>query len=205
MRVLIADDHPDTAELIAIGLEIFGMQTEIATSGADSIVAIEKYRPEAAVLDLSLPDLDGFALAAHFRHSRHATVRTATLIAHTGLTGLPHRVRALGCGFDYYVIKPCEIEHLRACLAIQSGAEPELRELTVAKIDHARMAALSERSKLAVERAHEADERNHVHIVAVEDFGPEEALRWRVPPARYVTFPALHVPVHPEGAGELFF
>jgi DNA-binding response OmpR family regulator len=153
MPILIADDNTDTAGVLAIGLGILGLEPVIATTGAEAIVAIEKYRPEAAVLDLRLPDFDGFALASHFRHSPHVKVRDATLIAHTGLTTLPHRVRAMGCGFDYYVLKPCDIEHLAACLSLQSDVETELHQLTVDKIDHVRMAALSERSKLAVERA----------------------------------------------------
>src|SRR5947209_15210908 len=106
MPVLVADDFRDNAELVSMTLESAGLETVTVFSGADAIKAVEKYRPEAAVLDLSMPHIDGFMVASHFRHSPDPTVKTATLIAHTGLVSLPNRIRAMGSGFDFYLIKP---------------------------------------------------------------------------------------------------
>jgi hypothetical protein len=99
-----------------------------------------------------MPDVDGFMVAAQFRHSTDPIVKNATLIAHTGLVSLPHRIRAMGCGFDYYLIKPDAIDYIEACLGIQKGIT-DMRRFAVPKIDYAKLAALSERSKLAVQRA----------------------------------------------------
>jgi CheY-like chemotaxis protein len=158
MPVLVADDFPDNAELVSMTLVSAGLETVTVFSGADAIKAVEKYRPEAAVLDLSMPHIDGFMVASHFRHSPDPTVKTATLIAHTGLVSLPHRIRAMAIGFDYYLVKPDATDFIEACLGIQRGLS-DVRHLTASKVNHVRHAALSERSKQALERAKELCEK----------------------------------------------
>jgi hypothetical protein len=103
---------------------------------------------------VGLANIDGFMVASHFRHSPDPTVKTATLIAHTGLVSLPHRIHAMGSGFDFYLVKPDATDFIETCLGIQRGLS-DVRHLTVSKVDHVRHAALSERSKQALERAKE--------------------------------------------------
>jgi CheY-like chemotaxis protein len=151
MPVLVADDYPDSAESIALALELDGFHTVTASSGAEAIEAMEKYRPHAAVIDLKMPDIDGFTLARHFRESADPAVRSATLIAHSGALTLPNRLSAQEAGFDYFIFKPCAADHIAVCLRLADSATPV--SFRIPNIDKEKMIALSERSQRAVERA----------------------------------------------------
>ena len=66
-RLLVVDDHPDAAEALAMLLEIAGHEVRIALDAAAALAEAERLRPEVALLDLSLPDLDGYELAKAMR------------------------------------------------------------------------------------------------------------------------------------------
>ena len=150
MPILIADNHLDTAEALALTLESEGFDTVPVSCGADAVSAIEKHRPEAAILDLNLSDIDGFNLARHFRQSLDLPVMTATLIAYTGRQTEIERAHAADCGFDYYLLKSCSADHIGKCLGLASATGA--RYFKVPQIDVAKIAALSDRSNRAVIR-----------------------------------------------------
>jgi CheY-like chemotaxis protein len=151
VTVLVADDHFDSAETTALALELDGFKTIPVMTGQAAIAAIDKFRPNGAVLDLKLGDFDGFTLPRYFREFPDPIVKHATLVAYTGLQTNQHRIRAAHCGFDYYLIKPSTASEIAVCLNLAESNDP--REFTVTKIDLARMASLSERSKRAVAHA----------------------------------------------------
>ncbi len=113
VRVLVVDDNIDIAELLGEALEQAGFEIVIAHDGP---AAIEKWRtflPHAAVLDVGLPDLDGYDLARALR-AEHGT--GPTLIAATGYGQRSDRIRATEAGFDCHFVKPVSIRDLVAAL-----------------------------------------------------------------------------------------
>lgn len=109
IRVLVVDDNIDVAELLSEALEEEGFQTAIAHDGRAALERWRSFTPHAAVLDVGLPDLDGYELAKAIR-TEHG--RRATLIAATGY-GLPaDRLRATEAGFDCHFVKPVSVHDL---------------------------------------------------------------------------------------------
>jgi signal transduction histidine kinase/ActR/RegA family two-component response regulator len=109
VRVLVVDDNTDLADLLCEALQGEGFQTEAANSGNAALTSWRTFLPHAAVLDVGLPDLDGYEVAQALRaeHGRHAT-----LIAVTGFGRSTDRIRAVDAGFDHHLVKPVNIEEL---------------------------------------------------------------------------------------------
>jgi len=105
MRVLIVEDDPALADLLARTLREAAMAADVAVSGADALTALAVNEYDLAVLDVGLPDIDGFAVC---REHRSRGGRTPT--------GLDDRVRGLDAGADDYLPKPFAIEELLARL-----------------------------------------------------------------------------------------
>jgi DNA-binding response OmpR family regulator len=109
IRVLVVDDNTDIAELLSEALQIEGFQTAVEH---DAMAAIERWRsfaPHAAVLDVGLPELDGYELARKLR-AEHGAV--PTLIAATGYGQRKDRLRAADAGFDCHFVKPVSVRDL---------------------------------------------------------------------------------------------
>jgi len=109
VRVLVVDDNVDVAELLAEALRDEGFQTEVAHDGRGALVRWRTFLPHAGVLDVGLPDLDGYQLAKALRAEYG---RGATLIAATGYGRPTDRLRAVDAGFDDHLIKPVRIQDL---------------------------------------------------------------------------------------------
>ncbi|MFC4929949.1 hybrid sensor histidine kinase/response regulator [Massilia sp. GCM10023247] len=126
VRVLLVDDNVDAAATTALVLEQFGHQVEVAHSAAAALACIERWRPEVAILDIGLPDMDGYALAAAIRTASTAASGAAPrLVALTGYGQQADVQRALAAGFDLHITKPASLEDLeRAVLAtaIEQGS-----------------------------------------------------------------------------------
>jgi PAS domain S-box-containing protein len=114
MRVLIVDDNEDAAELLSLLLRRHGHDVRTAGSAEHAIALIERDRPDAAFLDLDLPDLDGCALAEQIRRSDPD--RSIRLFALTGYGTEVHRTRTLEAGFRAHLIKPARLGDLLAVL-----------------------------------------------------------------------------------------
>jgi CheY-like chemotaxis protein len=109
VRVLVVDDDPDIASLLSEALSDEGFQTAIANDGHGALERWRTFVPHAAVLDVGLPDLDGYELARTLR-SEHG--KTATLIAATGYGQHRDRVRSADAGFDCHLVKPVSVDDL---------------------------------------------------------------------------------------------
>ncbi|KXV04306.1 hypothetical protein CR51_13740 [Caballeronia megalochromosomata] len=114
-RILIIDDNEDTATSLAMLLEMDGHTTKAATDGAAGLALMETFDPETVILDIGLPGMDGYEVAARIRN--HATCPNATLIALTGWAKQQDKESALAAGFDFYLTKPVEYDKLVAILA----------------------------------------------------------------------------------------
>lgn len=119
-QVLVVDDNVDAAAMTALILEQFGHEVRIAHSGAAALALLEGYRPAVAILDIGLPDMDGYALAAAIRR----TGATARLVALTGYGQKADVERASGAGFDLHLTKPASLEDLERAVADTEGITP---------------------------------------------------------------------------------
>ena len=113
-RVLVADDNRDAADSLAILLRMDGHDVSVAYDGKQAIAAMESLRPEVAVLDIGMPELDGYEVARKVRAGPMGT--TVTLIAVTGWGQALDKARATAAGFNHHFTKPIEIAHLAQML-----------------------------------------------------------------------------------------
>jgi CheY-like chemotaxis protein len=106
-RIVVADDNRDVAESIALLLQMEGYQVIVVTDGAAALDAIERFQPHVALLDIGLPELDGYEVAARVRQRGQTGIR---LVAVTGWGQATDKARALAAGFDAHHTKPVEPE-----------------------------------------------------------------------------------------------
>lgn len=104
--VLIADDYPDAAASLSLLLQAYGVRCIVAFDGASALRMAETHRPFAALLDLGLPGLDGYELAAKLRSAEWG--RGVLLVAITAWGHPSNVARATQAGFDHYFVKPVE-------------------------------------------------------------------------------------------------
>ena len=109
-RILVVDDEPRITDLIAMALRYEGFQVETAASGQQALLAVDTFGPALVVLDVMLPDVDGFAVAERLIASH---VRVPILFL-TARDAVEDKVRGLTLGGDDYMTKPFSLEELVA-------------------------------------------------------------------------------------------
>jgi len=114
-RVLIAEDHVDSATGIGRLLRLYGYDVLIVTDGRDAVRAAMFFAPHAALIDLTLPGLDGFDVATQLRAL--TATSACRLIAMTGWTADEYADRARAAGFDEHLVKPISLDSLLQALA----------------------------------------------------------------------------------------
>jgi PAS domain S-box-containing protein len=119
-RVLIADDNRDAAVSLSMLLELSGHEVRVAHLGQTALSLAQTFRPDAAVLDIGMPDLSGYEIAQALR--QEAWARDLQLIALTGWGQDDDRRRALEAGFDHHLTKPVDPEQLESLIAGRSPA-----------------------------------------------------------------------------------
>jgi CheY-like chemotaxis protein/two-component sensor histidine kinase len=124
VRVLVVDDNVDIAELLSEALQEEGFQTAIAHDARGALDRWRSFSPHAAVLDVGLPELDGYELARALR-AQHG--KDPTLIAATGYGQPKDRLRAVDAGFDCHFVKPVSVRDLVLVLD-QRVVSPEQRD-----------------------------------------------------------------------------
>jgi len=102
MRVLLVEDDPSTARSIELALATEGIICDTAALGQEGLEIGQLYDYDIIILDMMLPDIDGFEVLRRFRAGR---VKTPILIL-SGLSGSEQKIRGLGIGADDYVTKP---------------------------------------------------------------------------------------------------
>lgn len=114
LRVLIADDNRDAADSLSILLSMDGYEVRTVYGGQAAISAIEMFRPDVALLDIGMPEVDGYVAAQVIRQQRGG--RDTYLIAITGWGQQEDKRRALEAGFAAHVTKPVDPNLLRGLL-----------------------------------------------------------------------------------------
>jgi PAS domain S-box-containing protein len=105
-RVLVVDDNRDGADMLRMALDMLGYEVECVYDAASALVAGAAFRPQYMLLDIGLPDLDGYALARRIRRTEWGA--PATLIAATGWGQQSDKEKALAAGFDLHMVKPLD-------------------------------------------------------------------------------------------------
>jgi PAS domain S-box-containing protein len=121
-RVLIVEDNVDAAESLSMLLEFLGHEVRIEASGASALEAIRTTDFQAVLVDIGLPDMDGYEVARQIRQLPGS--RTKLLVALTGYGQEEDKRRALSAGFDQHLIKPVDVERLQSLLADPSTSTP---------------------------------------------------------------------------------
>ena len=132
-RVLVVDDEEHITELVSMGLGYNGFDVERASTGRAALDAIDKRKPDLIVLDVMLPDLDGFELTRRVRQNEGAGTRVPIIFL-TAKDTTADKIQGLRLGSDDYVTKPFSIEELiervKAVLRRATGEGPGERELS---------------------------------------------------------------------------
>ena len=113
-RVLIVDDNGDAAETLGTLLETLGAVVAVVNSGRSALSAFDTFRPDTVLLDIGMPEMDGYEVARRLRAlPNHPDVQ---LIALTGWGQHHDQRRARAAGFDHHMVKPPDIVRLRQLL-----------------------------------------------------------------------------------------
>jgi PAS domain S-box-containing protein len=115
LRVLVVDDNRDSADSLAMLLELLGHETRVANDGPGALRAAEEFGPEVVFLDIGLPGMDGYEVARRLRLDPHR--RGLILAAMTGWGQEEDRRRSREAGFDQHLVKPVSPEAIQAVLA----------------------------------------------------------------------------------------
>ena len=113
-KIAVIEDNHDSRELLRELLESAGFTCRTADTGTSGLALIDEFRPHVALVDVGLPEIDGFEVA---RRVRRDTSHAATqLIALTGYGRAVDRTTATEAGFDAHLVKPVDPDHLLALL-----------------------------------------------------------------------------------------
>jgi PAS domain S-box-containing protein len=115
LRILVVEDNVDHATLLADLLELWGNEVRVAHDGAAAVEEAARLPPDLVLLDIGLPDMDGYEVAAALRGS--AATSAARLVALTGYGDPGDVERARAAGMDLHLVKPVAPAELRSFLA----------------------------------------------------------------------------------------
>ncbi len=128
-RVLVVDDEPNIVDVVSMALRYQGFEVDSAGTGAEALSQVQAFRPDLIVLDIMLPDMEGFEVAKRLGAQR----AKVPIIFLTARDDTNDKVRGLTLGGDDYVTKPFSLEELvariRSILRRAGLAEPESSKL----------------------------------------------------------------------------
>ena len=111
LRVLVVEDNVDAADTLSLLLRLYGHEAHVARTGATALALAATCRPDVVLLDIGLPDMDGYQVAKRFREKPE--FEGVTMCALTGYTpSEADRQRQQETGFDHYYVKPVELADL---------------------------------------------------------------------------------------------
>ncbi|MGC9670479.1 response regulator transcription factor [Planosporangium sp. 12N6] len=107
-RVLVVDDEPNIRALLSATLRLTGYDVRVAGAGQEALMAAAEFEPDLVVLDVMLPDLDGFEVAQRLRAAR----QPVPVLFLTARDAVSDRIAGLAVGGDDYVTKPFNLEEV---------------------------------------------------------------------------------------------
>lgn len=108
VKVLVVDDEPNIVELLTVSLRFQGFEVESANSGEEALELARSFRPEAYILDVMMPDMDGFELLTKLRSEG----LDGPVLFLTAKDAVEDRIHGLTIGADDYVTKPFSLEEV---------------------------------------------------------------------------------------------
>lgn len=114
LRVLVVDDNHDCADSLSSLVNLWGNDVQTAYDGSAALALTVDRQPEVALLDLSMPKMDGCQLARQLRQQRDFA--DMLLIAVTGWTDQANQLLCVEAGFDNYLVKPIDLARLKILL-----------------------------------------------------------------------------------------
>ena len=121
VRILIADDNRDAADTMGMLLELGGHEAIIAHSGNQALQLGREHRPDVVILDIGMPDLNGYDVARTARNEEWG--KSAYLIALTGWGQAEDKERARLAGFDRHLTKPVDPDLVEEILKEHMGGK----------------------------------------------------------------------------------
>lgn len=113
-QILYVEDNPDNMRLVQKALTARGYEVHGAVNGTDGLSAAEELQPEVILLDINLPDIDGYEVARRIRKSDVSSLRYVPIIAITANALKGDAEKALAAGCDVYMAKPINVRELWA-------------------------------------------------------------------------------------------
>src|SRR5574341_162902 len=110
MRILIIDDDWEGTEYLSTFLRLEGFTVHTATDGAEGLKLLQQFAPNLVILDILLPDIDGWELCRQI----HAVADVPIVMLTAFATDAEKQVRGFNCGADDYLIKPVDFDLLKA-------------------------------------------------------------------------------------------
>ncbi|WP_407320585.1 response regulator transcription factor [Isoptericola halotolerans] len=124
-RLVVVDDEPNIRELLSTSLRFAGFEVHAAADGGSALQLVRDTEPDLVVLDVMLPDMDGFTVTRRMR----ATGRHTPVLFLTARDDTQDKIQGLTVGGDDYVTKPFSLEEvvarIRAVLRRTAGGEPD--------------------------------------------------------------------------------
>ncbi len=118
LRVLVVDDNVDAAATLAMLIALRGHDARLAHDGPDALETLETFQPQIVFLDIGLPGMNGYEVAARVRSAEQETDGPRTvLVALTGWGSNDDKVRSRESGFDFHLTKPVDGREVEALLA----------------------------------------------------------------------------------------
>lgn len=135
VKVLVVDDEPNIVELLTVSLKFQGFEVESAESGQEALKMAHELQPDAYILDVMMPGMDGFELLTKLRNEG----LDAPVLFLTAKDGVEDRIHGLTIGADDYVTKPFSLEEvitrLRVILRRGHVTEGESEDTTIRYAD----------------------------------------------------------------------
>src|SRR4051812_12534424 len=120
LQILVVDDNEDTARGLAKLLRLSGHSVHVAHTGPDALASAREHLPEAVILDIGLPGMDGYEVAARLRKEEEGR-QPAIIIAASGYGEEQVRSRSDEARFDHHLVKPVNFDTLLSVLAGLDG------------------------------------------------------------------------------------
>jgi len=134
-RILVVDDEESITQLLSTALRYEGFEVQTAASGRDALSEVESFRPDLVLLDVMLPDMDGFEVQRRLP----AGATRLPVVFLTARRDTEDRVRGLTVGADDYVTKPFSLEELiarvRAVLRRTRGEDADQKRIVYADVE----------------------------------------------------------------------
>ncbi len=117
-KILVVDDNVDAAKTLGMLLQMSGHNARVAFDGQSALQALVEYGPDVALLDIGLPDINGYQLAQRIRATPQH--RNTVLVALTGYGQESDKQRSRDAGFDHHLVKPVNLDGIQSVLAAPS-------------------------------------------------------------------------------------